>query len=126
MGNIIQNLVNKLVCAIGRYSFYAPNWYAIGYKNDFEGWGPENQHIFEEANNMGIVIGQNHHQGVRVIGVHCTNKQLNILLNRLGKDDYGYAPLLRIDAEHIRKECKNLYRCKKINLYLLMLFKNAL
>lgn len=106
MKNKIEKLTNKLFCVIGRYSLYAPNWYAIGYKNDFEGWGAENQHIFEEANNMGIVIGQNHHQGVRVIGIHCTKKQLDTLLNRLGKDDYGYASLPRIEAEHIRKEYK--------------------
>lgn len=113
MRNRIQNLANKLFCAIGKYSIYAPNWYAIGYKNDFEGWGPETQRIFEEANNMGIVIGHNHHQGVRVMGVHCTKKQLDTLIKILGKDDYGYAPLPRIDAEHILKEHPKLYKNNK-------------
>lgn len=110
MKNRIQNLANKLFCAIGKHSIYVPNWYTIKYKNDFEGWGPENQRIFEEANNMGITIGQNHHQGVRIIGVHCKKRQLDILLNRLGRDDYGYGPLLRIEAEHIRKQYKIVYR----------------
>jgi len=78
--NSIKGFANRVFQGICKRSIYAPNWYAVGYKNDFEGWGPENQRIFDETNNMGIVVGQNHHQGVRVIGVHCTKKQMDILL----------------------------------------------
>ena len=47
--NSIKGFANRVFQGICKRSIYAPNWYAVVYKNDFEGWGPENQRIFDEA-----------------------------------------------------------------------------
>ena len=81
-------------------------WYGIGAKNDFDGWGESNNKIFDIANQKNIVIMSTHHQGVRVIGVYCTKKQIEEMIALLGSDEYGYGILNPIDAQFFSKQIR--------------------
>lgn len=89
----LQNVYRKGVSVINGFADRikpdSKNWYAVGYKEDYsDGWGKENDLIFQKAQELSIEIGWFQAQGSRFIWVHCEHDELLKLLNSLGVDEY--------------------------------------
>lgn len=80
------------------------HWYDIWFKNDDkDGWSKESTDIIDTAKKRGIRIGIVIAQGNRMIGVYCSEDELQKLIELLGESGYGYSKTNSIQANFYRR-----------------------
>ncbi len=79
-------------------------WYSIVCKDDPDGVGPGSAEIISVGRQMHIRCGWYQIQGTRGYGAHCTPREINRLIDALGRDKYTYSKMSLLEVRYLKKD----------------------